>query len=66
MLTFAGYMRTLLLNTKDGAGGAGIAARRLLGALRHIGVEADLLVRDRETNLPHTPRATGWLRARLS
>lgn len=59
-------MRTLLLNTKDGAGGAGIAARRLLGALRHIGVEADLLVRDRETDLPHIHTTGHRLAARAA
>ena len=59
-------MRTLLLNTKDGAGGAGIAARRLLGALRHIGVEADLLVRDRETDLPHVHTTGHRLAARAA
>ncbi len=39
-------MRVLLVNTSESAGGAAIAARRLLNALRQSGVEASLLCRD--------------------
>lgn len=45
-------MRVLLLNTKEGAGGAGIAAGRLLHALDRHGVDAEMLVRERETDNP--------------
>ena len=43
-------MKVLLVNTKEGAGGAGIAARRLLHALQHHGHEAQMMVRLRETD----------------
>lgn len=45
-------MKVLLLNTKDGSGGAGIAARRLLHALNHNGIETEMIVRNRETSHP--------------
>lgn len=45
-------MRVLLLNTSDHAGGAAIAALRLLRALRKGGVEAELLCRDRCLTAP--------------
>lgn len=40
-------MKVLLVNTSDHAGGAAIAALRLLKALRQSGVDATLLCRDR-------------------
>lgn len=40
-------MRVLLVNTSDNAGGAAIAARRLLMALNNYGVQATMLVRDK-------------------
>lgn len=43
-------MRVLLVNTSDSAGGAAIAARRLLAALNNHGVQATMLVRDKETD----------------
>ena len=45
-------MKVLLVNTKEGAGGAGIAARRLMHALQHHGHEAQMMVRLRETDDP--------------
>ncbi len=42
-------MRVLLVNTSDTAGGAAIAARRLLAALNNNGVTATMLVRDKLT-----------------
>ncbi len=42
-------MRVLLVNTSESAGGAAIAAQRLLRALRQNGVEASLLCRDTAT-----------------
>ena len=52
-------MRVLLVNTSETIGGAAIAAGRLLQALVRCGVDASLLVRDRQTDaarvsaLPH-------------
>ncbi len=43
-------MRVLIVNTAERTGGAAIAANRLLHALRHNGVEATMLVRDRKTD----------------
>ncbi|MBO5135137.1 MAG: glycosyltransferase family 4 protein [Bacteroidaceae bacterium] len=43
-------MRVLLVNTSDSAGGAAIAARRLLSALNNHGVQATMLVRDKLTD----------------
>lgn len=45
-------MKVLLINTSDHTGGAAIAALRLLQALRHAGMDAKLLCRDR--TLPAT------------
>ena len=42
-------MRVLIVNTAERTGGAAIAANRLLYALNHNGVEAQMLVRDRKT-----------------
>ena len=41
-----GHMKILLVNTSETAGGAAIAARRLMSALHRQGVEARMLVRD--------------------
>ncbi|MGL5787515.1 MAG: glycosyltransferase family 4 protein [Bacteroidales bacterium] len=40
-------MKVLLINTSENTGGAAIAARRLLMALRKNGADAEMLVRDR-------------------
>ena len=45
-------MRVVLVNTSDIAGGAAIAANRLLRALNRNGVEASMLVRDKKTDNP--------------
>ena len=45
-------MRVLLVNTSEHTGGASIAAKRLMKALNHNGVEAQMLVRDRLTDQP--------------
>ncbi len=45
-------MRVLLVNTSETVGGAAIAAGRLLRALSRNGIEAHLLVRDRQTDSP--------------
>ena len=45
-------MRVLILNTSERTGGAAVAASRLHAALTHIGVEAEMLVRDRQTASP--------------
>mgnify|MGYP003088348976 FL=1 len=51
-------MRVLIINTSERTGGAAVAASRLQAALTHIGVEAEMLVRDRQTSSPkiHTFR----------
>lgn len=43
-------MRVLIVNTSERTGGAAIAANRLMNALNHNGVEARMLVRDRQTS----------------
>ena len=45
-------MRVLIVNTSERTGGAAIAANRLLQALSHNGIEAQMLVRDRKTDSP--------------
>lgn len=45
-------MRVLLVNTSERVGGAAIAASRLLRALNRNGVEATMLVRDKQTDNP--------------
>lgn len=45
-------MRVLLINTSERIGGAAIAASRLLRALNRHGVEAEMLVRDKQTDNP--------------
>lgn len=67
-------MRVLLVNTSEHIGGAAIAASRLTEALNHKGVEANLLVRDKQTEqsstlvLPHRLRLRWsflWERMRI-
>lgn len=43
-------MRVLIINTSERTGGAAIAANRLMEALRHNGVKASMLVRDKQTS----------------
>lgn len=45
-------MRVLLINTSERTGGAAIACNRLMSALNHSGIEAKMLVRDKETDNP--------------
>ena len=45
-------MKILLINTFETAGGAAIACKRLLKALQESGVDAKLLVRDKNSNDP--------------
>ena len=47
-------MRVLLVNTSEQSGGAAIAASRLSAALNRFGVEARLLVRDKQSALATT------------
>ena len=55
-------MRVLIVNTSERAGGAAVAASRLMAALINNGVKAKMLVRDKETDsltvteLPQTAR----------
>ena len=43
-------MRVLIINTSEKTGGAAIAARRLMEALKNSGVQVHMLVRDRQTD----------------
>lgn len=43
-------MRVLIINTSEKIGGAAIAASRLMDALRNNGIQAKMLVRDKQTN----------------
>ena len=43
-------MRVLIINTSEKTGGAAIAARRLMEALRNNGIQATMLVRDKQTD----------------
>ena len=43
-------MRVLIINTSERMGGAAIAAGRLMDALRNNGIQAKMLVRDKQTN----------------
>ena len=44
-------MRVLIVNTSEKAGGAAVAANRLMDALNNTGVKAKLLVRDKVTDV---------------
>lgn len=59
-------MKVLLINTSESVGGAAIACRRLFSALRHEGVNASLLVRDKTglNHHVHTLTYTVWDRLR--
>ena len=43
-------MRVLIINTSERTGGAAVAAHRLMEALNNNGVQAKMLVRDKESN----------------
>ena len=43
-------MRVLIINTSERIGGAAIAAHRLMDALRNNGIQAKMLVRDKQTD----------------
>ena len=43
-------MRVLIINTSERMGGAAIAANRLMDALRNSGIQAKMLVRDKQTD----------------
>ena len=55
-------MKILIVNTSERAGGAAVAANRLMKALNNYGVKAKMLVRDKDTDaltvsaLPPSPR----------
>lgn len=59
-------MRVLLVNTSELIGGAAIAASRLTDVLNRHGVEARLLVRDRQTSRAATLRLPQRLRLRAA
>ena len=43
-------MRVQLYNTSERIGGAAVAASRLMESLKHNGIKAKLLVRDKQTD----------------
>ena len=47
--TFVRAMKVLIVNTSEQAGGAAVAANRLMDALNNHGVKAKMLVRDKQT-----------------
>jgi len=46
-------MRILIVSTSERIGGASVAANRLMHALRENGIDAKMLVRDKQTNDPN-------------
>lgn len=46
-------MKILMVNTSERTGGAAVACHRLLDALNKQGIEATMLVRDKQTDNPH-------------
>lgn len=65
-------MKVLIVNTSEKTGGAAVAAGRLADALNSNGVEAAMLVRDKESDSPHVTavravfRRLPFLRERLT
>lgn len=60
-------MKVLILCTSENTGGAAVAAKRLMYALHSIGVEAKMLVRDKQTDDPHVYSVnTSWLTTKLN
>ena len=54
-------MRVLIVNTSEKAGGAAVAANRLMEALINNGVKAKMLVRDKQTDsLTVVSAGNGW------
>ena len=54
-------MKVLLISTCESSGGGAIAARRLMEALNKNGVEAKLMVRDKQSDDPRAVKVGGWL-----
>ena len=57
-------MKVLILNTSERTGGAAVAAKRLAEALAHHGVEARMMVMNRQTAAPEVVQAGTWLQAK--
>ena len=45
-------MKVLLVNTSERTGGAAVACKRLMEALGRQGIDARMLVRDKQSDLP--------------
>ena len=59
-------MRVLIVNTSERAGGAAVAAGRLMSALNNHGVQAKMLVRDRQSDDPRVVGLGGsWWQRRF-
>ena len=52
-------MKIVLVNTAENMGGAAIATKRLMQALRSDGLDATMLVRDKTSNDPHVVALPG-------
>jgi glycosyltransferase involved in cell wall biosynthesis len=60
-------LKVLILSTSERKGGASVAANRLLSALRKDGIDASMLVRDKETENPNVVSIrTSWLNRKLN
>jgi len=59
-------MKVLIVNTSERSGGAAVAAKRLSEALAHHGMEARMLVMNRQTDAPEVLQAGTWLQAKWS
>ena len=64
LITFVAAMRVLIVNTSEQAGGAAVAANRLMHALNNYGVKAKMLVRQKSTNEITVVGLQGWWRQR--
>lgn len=59
-------LKILLINHSDTAGGASVVSYRLMEALCSLGMDARMLVADKETDSPRVGRAAGNLRRKMS
>ena len=58
-------MRVLIVNTSERTGGAAIAASRLAKALINNGVQAKMLVVEKNTDHIYVATVGGWFRKKI-
>lgn len=64
---FRGKMKVCLISTFETTGGAAIACKRLLQALRALDVDAKMLVRDKQTHDPDVVSVNdSWMRRKMN